>query len=192
VYAIPLIEGADVDAQLRPLEPWQAEEFLAHIDRARPNTDPWIPWATRSTDLESARRTLQGYADKQAADAGRIYGIWLDGTLVGGTMFPHFDAARGSCEIGVWCEAAAQGRGLITAAVRKLIDYALIERGLHRVEWINSTVNLRSRAVAQRVGMHLDGVLRDYTEHRGERQDAEVWSLLAPEWLELRGKRDES
>jgi ribosomal-protein-serine acetyltransferase len=186
MYAIPLVEGAD--AQLRPLEPWQAEEFLAHIDRARPHTDPWIPWASRSTDLESARRTLQDYADKQAADTGRIYGIWLAGTLVGGVMFPHFAAAHGTCEIGVWGEAAAQGRGLITAAVRILIDYAFVERGLHRVEWINSTANLRSRAVAQRVGMHLDGVLRGYTEYRGERQDAEVWSLLAPEWLELKAK----
>ena len=186
MYAIQLVEGAD--AQLRPLEPWQAEEFLAHMDRARPNTDPWIPWASRSTDLDSARRTLQGYADKQADDTGRIYGIWLDGALVGGTMFPHFDVARGSCEIGVWCEAAGQGKGLITAAVRKLIDYALIERDLHRVEWINSTVNLRSRAVAQRVGMHLDGVLRGYTQYRGERLDAELWSILAPEWLELRAK----
>jgi ribosomal-protein-serine acetyltransferase len=186
MYALPLIEG--VDAQLRPLEPWQAEEFLAHMDRARANTDPWIPWASRSTDLTSARDTLQAYADKQAADSGRVYGIWLDGTLVGGAMFPHFEPARGACEIGVWCEPAGQGRGLITAAVRRLIDYALVERGLHRVEWTNSTGNLRSRAVAQRVGMHLDGVLRAHSEHRGERQDIEIWSLLAPEWLELRAE----
>ena len=180
MYAIPLVEG--VDAQLRPLEPWQAEEFLAHIDRARPNTDPWVAWAAWSTDLESARRTLQGYADKQAADSARIFGIWLDGTLVGGTMFPRFDAERGLCEIGVWCEPAGQGRGLITAAVRVLIDYALVERGLHRVEWINTTGNLRSRAVAQRLGMHRDGVLRGNIVHNGERLDSEIWSMLAPEW----------
>jgi len=183
MYAMPLAEG--LDAELRPLEPWQAEEFLAHIDRARPDTDPWISWASLSTDLESARRTLQGYADKQAADAGRIFGIWLDGTLVGGVMFVRFDAKRGSCEIGVWAEAAGQGKGLVTAAVRRLIDYALIERGLHRVEWINSTVNVRSRALAARLGMHQDGVLRGFVEYRGERLDAELWSMLAPEWREI-------
>jgi RimJ/RimL family protein N-acetyltransferase len=185
VFAIHLVEG--LDAELRPLEPWQAEEFLAHIDRARPDIDPWIPWATRSTNLKSARRTLQGYADKQADDTGRIFGIWLDGTLVGGTMFVHFDTQRGACEIGVWSEAAGQGKGLITAAVRHLIDYALIERGLYRVEWINSTANLRSAAVAVRLGMQRDGVLRGYSEHQGERQDTEVWSMLAPEWKRLRG-----
>jgi ribosomal-protein-serine acetyltransferase len=183
MYAIPLAEGAE----LRPLEPWQAAQFLAHIDRARPNTDPWIPWAALSTDLESARRVLQGYADRQAADTGRIYGIWLDGALVGGTMLVHFDTKLGNCEIGVWAEAAGQGRGLISAAVRLLIDYALIERGLHRVEWINSTLNLRSRAVAERLGMRLDGVLREGFAYNGIRHDKEVWSMLAPEWRELRG-----
>ena len=185
MYAIPLAEGAE----LRPLEPWQAEEFLAHIDRARPNTDPWIPWASRSTDLESARRVLQGYADRQAADTGRIYGIWLAGTLIGGTMFVHFDTAMGNCEIGVWAESAGEGRGLISAAVRLLVDYALIERGLHRVEWLNSTVNLRSRAVAERLGMHLDGVLREWYPHNGIRHDKEVWSMLAPEWRKLRDEQ---
>jgi ribosomal-protein-serine acetyltransferase len=185
MFAIPLAR----DAELRPLEPWQAEEFLAHVDRARPDTDPWIPWASRSTDLASARQVLQDYADRQASDSGRIYGIWLAGTLVGGTMFVHFDAAAGNCEIGVWSEAAGQGRGLITAAVRRLLDYALIERGLHRVEWVNSTANLRSRAVAERLGMHRDGVLRQASSHRGTRTDNEVWSVLAPEWRDLRETR---
>ncbi|MFJ2744932.1 GNAT family N-acetyltransferase [Streptomyces sp. NPDC087440] len=178
MYAVPLTDRAE----LRPLEPWQAPEFLAHIDRARDLVDPWIPWATFSTDLASARATLQRYADKQVADAGRIYGIWLDGTLVGGVMFVRFDASQGTAEIGVWSEPAAERRGLIGAAVHRLLAYAFEERGLHRVEWWNSTVNVRSRAVAQRAGMHLDGTLREHTEYRGVRLDMEVWSLLAHEW----------
>ncbi|MEV7779950.1 GNAT family protein [Kitasatospora sp. NPDC088351] len=178
MFAVPLAENAE----LRPLEPWQAAEFLAHIDRARAHTDPWIPWASRSTDLDSARATLQGYADRQAADTGRIYGIWLDGTLVGGVMFVHFSADAGNCEIGVWTEPAGEGRGLVGAAVRHLIDYAFGTRGLHRVEWYSSSANARSRAVAQRMGMKLDGTLREFFLHNGVRHNKEVWSILAPEW----------
>ncbi|MEU9132563.1 GNAT family protein [Kitasatospora sp. NPDC048540] len=178
MYAVPLTE----DAELRPLEPWQAAEFLDHIDRARVIVDPWIPWASRSTDLDSARATLQSYADRQASDSGRIHGIWLAGTLVGGVMFPRFDATTGNCEIGVWAEPAGQGRGLIGAAVRHLIDYALVERGMHRVEWWAASGNTRSRAVAERMGMRLEGVLREYSLHNGVRQDYEIWSLLAHEW----------
>lgn len=178
MFAIPL----GPDAELRPLEPWQAPEFLAHMDRARSHTDPWIPWATRSTSLNTARSTLQGYAAKQASDSGRIFGIWLAGTLVGGCMFVSFDAAAGNCEIGVWTEAAGEGRGLVTAAVRHLLDYALAERDLQRAEWHNSTVNVRSRAVAERVGMTFEGVMRSQFPHNGVRQDKEVWSMLRDEW----------
>jgi RimJ/RimL family protein N-acetyltransferase len=169
-------------AELRPLEPWQAEEFLAHMDRARSGIDPWIPFAARATDPESARALLQDYADRQAADRGRIYGIWLEGTLVGGVLFPVFDAASGNCEIGCWLEPAGQGRGLVTKAARRLVDWAFAERGMHRVEWVVSAGNERSIAVAKRLGMTLDGVLRQKYPHRGERHDTQIWSLLAAEW----------
>lgn len=184
MYAISLTENAE----LRMLEPWQNAEFLAHIDRARANTDPWIPWASRSTDLESARATLQKFADKQAADAGRIYGIWRDGVLIGGVMFVQFDAEAGTCEIGVWAEPAGEGHGLISASVRQLIAYAFGERGIHRIEWWNSAGNTRSRAVAQRMGMHLDGTLREQSLYKGVRHDMEIWSLLAHEWRGDQGR----
>jgi ribosomal-protein-serine acetyltransferase len=180
VYAIHLT--TDPSAELRPLEPWQAEEFLAHIERARATVDPWIPWASFSTDLDSARATLQRYADKLASDSGRIHGIWLEGTLVGGVMFPRFDARTGVCEIGVWTEPAGEGHGLVTAAARLLVDHAFGTRGMHRIEWITTPANRRSSAVARRLGMTLDGVLRQEFLHNGERRDSEVWSLLRDEW----------
>jgi len=180
VYAITLSTAPP--AELRPLEPWQAEEFLAHIDRARETVDPWIPWAAFSTDLDSARATLQRYADNQAADTGRLNGIWLNGTLVGGVTFFRFNAEMGTCELGVWTEPAGTGHGLVTAAARVLVEYAFTERRVQRVEWVTTPRNSRSRAVAERLGMTLDGVLRSNYVHNGERHDSEVWSLLADEW----------
>ncbi|NEE09752.1 RimJ/RimL family protein N-acetyltransferase, partial [Streptomyces sp. SID7499] len=64
MFAISL---GDDRAELRPLESWQAEEFLAHMDRARELVDSWIPLASFVTDPESARALLQRYAEKQAA-----------------------------------------------------------------------------------------------------------------------------
>jgi ribosomal-protein-serine acetyltransferase len=169
------------DASMRPLEPWMAQEFLAHIDRARETVDPWIPWASVSTDLESARHTLQRYADKQARVGAGLYGIWLDGTLVGGVMFPHFEPESGSCEIGCWLEPAAIGHGLVTRAARVLIDYAVVTRGLHRVEWRCRPDNTASSAVAKRLGMSLEGRLRESYLWHG-RHDTEIWALVASEW----------
>ncbi|BCJ72528.1 N-acetyltransferase [Catellatospora sp. IY07-71] len=169
-------------AELRPIEPWQAEEFLTHMDRARADVDEWIPFATRSTDLDSARATLQRYADMQAADTGRILGIWLDGTLVGGCMVFRFDAEAGNCEVGVWLEPAGQGRGLITRAVRHVLDWVFQVRGMSRAEWHTSPKNERSLAVAARLGFTREGVLREAYPYRGVRHDTVVLSLLAREW----------
>ncbi|MFI1015571.1 GNAT family N-acetyltransferase [Streptomyces sp. NPDC020965] len=185
MFAIPL--GAPESplgekAELRPLEPWRAPEFLAHMDRGREYIGEYIGLPDVTQDLDAARAYLGSYAEKQAADAGRIFGIWLDGTLVGGVLFRTFDAASGTCEVGCWLEPAAVGRGLVTRAAGVLIDWAVEERGIHRVEWVVSAGNRASVKVAERLGMVRDGVLREAHPYRGVRHDLEVWSTLAPEW----------
>ncbi|MEV7410259.1 GNAT family N-acetyltransferase [Streptomyces althioticus] len=179
MYAIRL---GDDGAEMRPLEIWHAEEFLAHLDRGREFINRYIPFGSRATDLDSAREALQRYADLRAADTASLHGLWLDGTLVGGVLTLNFDAAAGTCEVGCWLEPAATGRGLVTRAMRVLIDWAVEERGVHRVEWVAASANTASVAVARRLGMTRDGVRRDAHLHHGVRHDLEVWSLLAPEW----------
>ncbi|MET9321659.1 GNAT family protein [Streptomyces sp. NPDC003038] len=175
------IDLAD-DAQLFPLEIWHAEEFLAHMDRGREYIGEHIVLADVAADLDSARAFLANYAQRTAADGGRLYGIRTGGTLVGGVLFRTFDATTGTCEVGCWLEPAAVGRGLVTKACRILVDWAFGERGMHRVEWRASTANTKSLAVAERLGMTREGVLRQNYLHRGTRRDTEIWSVLAPEW----------
>jgi ribosomal-protein-serine acetyltransferase len=179
VYAIPL---GDDGAELRPLEPRHAEELLANIDRGREFIGRYVSLPDLVTDLESSRAYLHSYATKAAADAGRIDGIWLDDVLVGGVVFRTMSLAEGVVEVGCWLEPAAVGRGLVTAAVRVIIDWAVVDRGIHRVEWRAATANEASIAVARRLGMTREGVLRESFPHHGVRYDIEVWSVLAPEW----------
>ncbi|MCX5375679.1 GNAT family N-acetyltransferase [Streptomyces sp. NBC_00091] len=182
MFAIDLAE----DAQLFPLEVWHAEEFLAHMDRGREFIGQFVGFPDRATDLESARLLLGSNAEKAAKDGARLYGIRVDGTLVGGVLFPNFDAARGNCEVGCWLEPTAAGRGLITKACRVLIDWAFQQRGMHRVEWHVASGNKKSIAVAERLGLTREGVLRQNHLHRGVRQDTEVWAVLAHEWATAR------
>ncbi|MEU8839311.1 GNAT family protein [Streptomyces roseus] len=170
------------DARLFPLEVWHAEEFLAHMDRGRAFIGEHILLADLVTDLDSARAFLSSYARKTAADGGRLYGIRVDGTLVGGVLFRTFEADSGNCEVGCWLEPAAAGRGLVTRACRVLVDWAFRERGMHRAEWRASAANHKSLAVAERLGMTREGLLRENHLHRGVRRDTEVWAVLAHEW----------
>ena len=178
MFSLPLTD----DAELRPLMPWHADEFLANLDRGREHIAPWVGASFVATDPESARRVLRNYADRWARDDGGIWGIWRHGTLVGGVMFVSLSTTTGVAEAGCWLEPAAEGQGLVTRAARVVIDWAIRERGIHRVEWVTKAGNERSIAVAQRLGMRRDGVLRAAAPTSTGRADMEVWSVLAPEW----------
>ncbi|EST37179.1 N-acetyltransferase GCN5 [Streptomycetaceae bacterium MP113-05] len=183
MFAIPL---GDDGAELRPLEPWQAEEFLAHMDRGRGFIGQYVGFPDVVTDLESARAYLRTYAEKTASDTGRLYGIHADGELVGGVLLRTMDVGQGTAEAGCWLEPSVAGRGLVTRAVGVVIDWAVEERGIHRVDWWVSAANAPSIAVARRLGMAKEGTLRDFYLYRGTRHDIEVWSVLAPEWRAAR------
>ncbi|MEV1063790.1 GNAT family protein [Streptomyces sp. NPDC050263] len=185
MYAISL---GDDGAELRPLDPWHAEEFLAHLDRGREFINRYVPFGSKATDVAGAREALQRYADMRAADTGSLHGIWQDGTLVGGVLFLNFDAEAANCEVGCWLEPDGTGRGLITRAVRVLIDFAVEQRGIQRVEWVASAGNTPSLNVARRLGMTRDGVRRQAYPYRGVRHDLEVWSVLAQEWRDVRAR----
>ncbi|UXY31388.1 GNAT family N-acetyltransferase [Streptomyces sp. HUAS TT20] len=180
MYATSL---GDDGAVLCPLEPCQAGEFLAHVDRGREFIGRFNGLPDVVKDLESSRAFLRAYAEKAASDTGRIAGILVDGDLVGAVVLRRLDVGQGIAEAGCWLEPSAVGRGLVTRAARVLIDWAVRERGIHRVEWWVSPENAPSIAVARRLGMSKDGVLRESYLYRGKRHDEEIWSVLAPEWL---------
>jgi ribosomal-protein-serine acetyltransferase len=89
-------------------------------------------------------------------------------------------------EIGCWLEPDAEGRGLITMACRILLEWAFQVRGMNRVEWICRADNERSKAVAERLGMTLEGVLREAWKVGDEYVDKQVWAILHSEFV-LRG-----
>jgi RimJ/RimL family protein N-acetyltransferase len=170
------------NAELRPLEPWQADELAAHVSAAREHLERYLPWVGTVAELDGATTFLQGYADRQARGEGRIFGVWVDGKLSGGVLFRVWETERDLCEVGVWLAPEVLGRGLVTRAVTAMIDWAFQVRGMHRVEWRCAAANERSSAVARRLGMTLDGTLREAFPHDGVRHDVEVWSVLATEW----------
>jgi ribosomal-protein-serine acetyltransferase len=176
-FAVPLTESAE----LRPLEPWQAAEFLAHVNKARDALAPYAPWVEVVTDEEKARSYLGRYARRQAADEGRMYGIWLDGELVGGMQFRGFDTDLGITELGAWVAPEAEGRGLVTRAAQRMIDWAFGVRSLNRVEWRCTADNARSVAIAKRLGMVLEGTLRQAFVHHGV-HDVQVWAMTRTDW----------
>jgi len=103
--------------------------------------------------------------------------VQVEGELVGGVAFRTFDADAGTCELGVWIAPEASGRGLVTRACQAMIGWACGTRGIRRVEWRAVPGNARSLAVAARLGMSREGVLRSAVRDGDTRDDLEIWAL---------------
>jgi ribosomal-protein-serine acetyltransferase len=87
-----------------------------------------------------------------------------------------------STRIGYWLDEGQQGKGLMTAAVRLLVDHALSVWQLNRVEIIVATENRRSRAIPERLGFREEGMLQQYQFVNGRYLDCVSYSMLAADW----------
>jgi RimJ/RimL family protein N-acetyltransferase len=88
-----------------------------------------------------------------------------------------------NAEIGFTFAAAHQGRGYATEAVRRLLEYLLVERGKHRVAAGCDDRNLRSAALLERVGMRREAHLIESSWWKGEWTNDLGYAILRREWL---------
>ena len=83
-------------------------------------------------------------------------------------------------ELGFWGRSSHVGRGLFSEAANGLANYAFANFGAKRVEAICDDLNERSIRVCERIGMQLEGVLRQ--ERRasdGSLRNTRIYSKLA-------------
>jgi len=83
-----------------------------------------------------------------------------------------------AAEIGFWGTKEHRGKGYVTEAVLAASRWAFTRLSIDRVEWRAEVGNRPSRAVAERCGFTVEGVLRSGIVHQGVRRDCWVGSLL--------------
>jgi len=173
---------------LRLFDDADAEELHRLINANRAQLTPWMPWAADQAPeatLRFIRLTRQQVADND----GFQMAIVCDGRIVGVVGFHGVDWEHRSTSIGYWLDAEHQRRGIMTGAVRTLVDHAMREWELHRVEIRCAPDNRKSRALPERLGFRQEGVLRQ-AERVGDRYlDSVVYAMLASEWPRARGNQ---
>jgi ribosomal-protein-serine acetyltransferase len=168
---------------LRLLEEADADELFAVIDANREQLATWMPWARRDRAPEDTLPFIRA-TRRQIADNDGLQTTIVDpgGAIVGMVGMHRVDWANGRTSVGYWLARDAQGRGVMTEAVRAYVDYAFGTLGLHRVVIEAAVENARSRAIPERLGFREEGVLRE-VERVGERMlDHVVYAMLAADW----------
>jgi RimJ/RimL family protein N-acetyltransferase len=121
--------------------------------------------------------TRGGPAPVPAWRRGRLRSVPVGARAAG----PH-DGDAHQAEIGFTIGPRHQGRGFATEAARLLLDYLFGARGKHRVVAYCDARNAASAGVLERLGMRLEGHLRESTWAKGEWTDDLAYAVLDREW----------
>ena len=175
----PLPADLGDGAVVRRLTMDDLPDVWATVDGSRTRLEPWMPWIEGTRSIDDQRRWLESVVhDENSLEGG---GLFVDGRYVGGVGL-SWEAFRIRGEIGYWISAEFEGRGLVTRAVRALLDVGFREIGLHRIEIKAGTRNARSRAIPERLGFVLEGVEREAERGSDGFHDLVVYSMLEHEW----------
>ncbi|MFJ4688299.1 GNAT family N-acetyltransferase [Streptomyces sp. NPDC091377] len=121
--------------------------------------------------------TVQAVPEGWSTGSMFTFGVYLpDGELTG--MLGISMRSLGVGEIGFWAVKAHRGHGYTTEAARAAARWAFVHARVDRVEWRAEVGNRASRAVAEKAGFTVEGVLRAGMNNNGVRRDCWVGSLL--------------
>ncbi|MGM8215455.1 GNAT family N-acetyltransferase [Bacillaceae bacterium W0354] len=87
-------------------------------------------------------------------------------------------------EIGYDLHPNYWGKGITSEAVKKVLAYSFNELQLYRMGAVTYPQNKASIQLLERLGFKHEGVLRGYLFQNNQSHDANVYSLLKPEWVE--------
>ncbi len=169
------LHGGDI--RLIPLtEAWASERYAAWF------TDPEVTEQTRHGSRHLSIDDLKKYiVEVRVSGRTSAFAIMAGGEHVGNISLNDVDWSAGSGEISVLIgEKIAWGRGVATAAVVLVRDWALNTILLRRV-WMGTPVsNVGMVRVAEKCGFVREGTLRSAFVKRGEPRDLAQFSIVGP------------
>ncbi len=173
------------------LRPPQAGDASAFIAAARTSQRLHGAWTSPPSTRARFDLYLQRFAGdtSTAKDVGFLVLRREDHALVGVLNFSEI--VRGpfqSTYLGYYGFAPHAGQGYMTEGMALGLDVAFRKLRLHRVEVNIQPTNVRSLALAERVGFTREGYSRRYVKIAGRWRDHVRLALLAEEWRELRAR----
>ncbi len=141
-----------------------------------------LPWAVAEPSIDASEEFCRlGSENFQARkDFTFLFINKMSGLVVGcgGLHRPRWEVP--AFELGFWGRSSLVGRGIFSEAAIALTSYAFEHFTANRVEAICDDLNARSIQVCERIGMQLEGVLRQ--ERRamdGSLRNTRIYSKLA-------------
>jgi RimJ/RimL family protein N-acetyltransferase len=141
---------------------------------------PWMAWMHPGYSVEESKKWVKDCPKKW--DKGTSFNFAItdasDGSYIGGCGIGGFDPTRKIANLGYWVRTAMTKRGIATAAASLLAKWGIEELNLQRIEIAAALPNLASQRVAEKVGAHREGILRNHMVVRDLLYDEVMFSII--------------
>ena len=159
------------------------QDFQAvHEYASDPETVRYMPFGpnTEEETQEFINRNLKRQQEETRTEYG--FGIILksENRFIGACGIHGVSKVQAS--IGYILNRNYWGHGYATEAAKALVEYLFDEFGVHRVFATCDPRNVVSIRVLEKVGMRLEGRLRENILKHGEYRDSLIYGILENEW----------
>ncbi len=169
------------------LRTWKTEDAEALGEAITASVDhllPWMPWAAgEPVPTEDRRRLIQEWERAWKAGEDVVYGVLLDGTVIGGCGL-HWRVGPDALEIGYWIHADHIRQGYAGELSAALTDLAFSVDGIERVEIHHDRANVASRGVPRTLGYEFVTERPDTITSPGEDGVDCTWSITKDAWAQ--------
>jgi RimJ/RimL family protein N-acetyltransferase len=163
--------------QLFTLRKWQLSDLdslMKHADNRK--------IADRLTDQfphPYTRESGEGFLKMaMAKDPPNVFAIDVEGEAVGCIgIFPQEDIHRLNAEMGYWLSGSYWGRGIMTAAIRRMVDYGFSTFDIIRIYARPFGTNLASQRVLEKAGFTCEARFEKVLIKNGELLDEIVYGI---------------
>lgn len=149
----------------------------------RPEVTRYLLWHPHP-DVTYTRRYLEYLAGRYRIGAHYEWAIIHkeSGRMIGTCGFARVDPPHNAAELGYVLNPDFHGKGLMTEACERVLQFGFQVLGLHRIEARYMPGNDPSRRVMDRLGMLYEGVRRESMLVKGSYRDVATCAILVNDY----------
>jgi len=151
---------------------------------SNPEVSEYTMWSTH-TSIEDTKYFLKSitkmYKKRELVDWGIVHKV--EKKFIGTCGFVEWSMTHSRAEMGYAISRKYWNQGYMSEAVNAMMEFGFREMLLNRIQGKCQVDNIGSARVMEKVGMQLEGILRQQLFVKGEYWDLKIYSILRDDFF---------
>ncbi|HEX3989309.1 MAG TPA: GNAT family protein [Verrucomicrobiae bacterium] len=177
-----LCQTVNEETELRLIDREHSKELFGLFEVNREHLRRWHPWVDMMNSAAVVEKSIATWQQQYSSKQGYHAGIWFKQQFCGMISYLNVDCSNRWTALFYWLDAAHQGQGIMTSCCRTMIDHGFDAWKLNRITIECATDNSRSRAIPERLGFRLEGIVRGIEWLHDHYVDHAMYGLLRSDY----------